>query len=133
MNSVNLIDGIDGLASTIGLICSMTLGVMAIMTNHLVDAVIAFSLAGALLGFLRFNFAPASIYLGDAGSMLIGLVLGTIALRCSIKEAATIALAGPLAIMAIPMFDVITFTEDLPIESTTVDFALPLDLVDAAP
>jgi UDP-GlcNAc:undecaprenyl-phosphate GlcNAc-1-phosphate transferase len=105
VNSVNLIDGIDGLASTIGLICSMTLGVMAIMTNHLVDAVIAFSMAGALLGFLRFNFSPASIYLGDAGSMLIGLVLGTIALRCSIKEAATIALAGPLAIMAIPMFD----------------------------
>ena len=110
INSVNLMDGVDGLASTIGLIFSITLGAMAIMTsqnstNHMVDAMIAFSMAGALLGFLRYNFAPAKIYLGDAGSMLIGLVLGTIALRCSIKEATTVAFAGPLAIMAIPMFD----------------------------
>ena len=105
VNSLNLLDGIDGLASTVGLIFCVTLGIMAIMTGHAVDAVIAFAVAGALLGFLRYNFAPASIYLGDAGSMFIGLVLGTIALRSTLKEAATVAFAGPLAILAIPFFD----------------------------
>jgi len=105
INSFNLIDGIDGLATTVGLILSLTIGVMAAYTGKTVDAAIAFALAGTLLGFLRYNYAPASIYLGDAGSMLIGLVLGTLALRCTFKEAATLAFAGPLAIWAIPMFD----------------------------
>jgi UDP-GlcNAc:undecaprenyl-phosphate GlcNAc-1-phosphate transferase len=105
VNSFNLIDGIDGLATTVGLILSLTIGIMAVYTGKTVDAVIAFALAGTLLGFLRYNFAPATIYLGDAGSMLIGLALGTLALRCTFKEAATVAFAGPLAIWAIPMFD----------------------------
>jgi UDP-GlcNAc:undecaprenyl-phosphate GlcNAc-1-phosphate transferase len=78
---------------------------MAVLTDQYLDAVIVFALAGALLGFLRFNFSPAVIYLGDTGSMIIGLVLGTIALRCSMKQAATLAFAAPLAIWSIPLFD----------------------------
>lgn len=105
INSFNLIDGVDGLAGSVGVIFSISLGCMALMTDQYLDAIIAFSLAGALLGFLRYNFAPASIYLGDTGSMFIGLVLGTIALRCSMKQAATLAFAAPLAIWSIPMFD----------------------------
>jgi UDP-GlcNAc:undecaprenyl-phosphate GlcNAc-1-phosphate transferase len=105
INSFNLIDGVDGLAGTVGVIFSFTFGVMALMMGQELDAVIAFILAGALLGFLRYNFAPASIYLGDAGSMIIGLVLGALALRSSTKEAATVAFAAPLAVWAIPMLD----------------------------
>lgn len=105
INSFNLIDGVDGLAGTVGVIFSATLGIMALMSYQYLDAIIAFALAGALLGFLRYNYAPATIYLGDAGSMFIGLVLGTIALRCSMKQAASLAFAVPIAIWAIPMFD----------------------------
>lgn len=105
INSFNLIDGVDGLAGSVGVIFSLTFGVMALMIHQYMDAVIAFALAGALLGFLRYNYAPASIYLGDTGSMFIGLILGTIALRCSMKQAASLAFAAPLAIWSIPMFD----------------------------
>jgi UDP-GlcNAc:undecaprenyl-phosphate GlcNAc-1-phosphate transferase len=105
INSFNLIDGVDGLAGSVGVIFSIALGCMALMFHQYLDAIIAFALAGALLGFLRYNFAPASIYLGDTGSMLIGLVLGTIALRCSMKQAATLAFAAPLAIWSVPMLD----------------------------
>jgi UDP-GlcNAc:undecaprenyl-phosphate GlcNAc-1-phosphate transferase len=105
INSLNLIDGADGLATTVGVIFGFTVGAMALIMGHELDAVIAFILAGALLGFLRYNFAPATIYLGDAGSMIIGLILGALTLRCSNKEAATVAFAAPLAIWAIPMLD----------------------------
>ena len=105
INSFNLIDGVDGLAGSVGVVFSLTFGVIAILGGQQLDSIIAFALARALLGFLRFNFPPASIYLGDTGSMFIGLVLGTIALRCSMKQAATLAFAAPLAIWSIPMFD----------------------------
>ncbi|MDZ4821358.1 MAG: MraY family glycosyltransferase [Planctomycetota bacterium] len=105
INSFNLIDGVDGLCATVGAIFGITFGIMALITNNQVDAIIAFTLSAALLGFLRCNFAPATIYLGDAGSMIIGLILGTLALRCSTKSATTIAFAAPLAVWAIPMLD----------------------------
>ena len=62
-------------------------------------------MAAALLGFLRYNFPPASIYLGDTGSMLIGLVIGSLAIKSSLKGPATAALAAPLAVLAIPILD----------------------------
>jgi UDP-GlcNAc:undecaprenyl-phosphate GlcNAc-1-phosphate transferase len=105
INSFNLIDGVDGLATSVGVIFSLAFGAMALMMGRELDAVIAFILAGALIGFLKYNFSPASIYLGDAGSMIIGLVLGALALRSSNKEAATVAFAAPLAVWAIPMLD----------------------------
>jgi UDP-GlcNAc:undecaprenyl-phosphate GlcNAc-1-phosphate transferase len=105
INSFNLIDGVDGLATSVGVIFGLTFGIMAMMVGNPIDGAIAFILAAALLGFLRYNFSPASIYLGDAGSMIIGLVLGTLALRSSTKEAATVAFAAPLAVWAIPMLD----------------------------
>jgi UDP-GlcNAc:undecaprenyl-phosphate/decaprenyl-phosphate GlcNAc-1-phosphate transferase len=105
INSFNLIDGVDGLATSVGVIFGLTFGVMAMMVGNPLDGAIAFILAAALVGFLRYNFSPASIYLGDAGSMIIGLVLGTLALRSSTKEAATVAFAAPLAVWAIPMLD----------------------------
>jgi UDP-GlcNAc:undecaprenyl-phosphate GlcNAc-1-phosphate transferase len=105
INSFNLIDGVDGLAGSIGVVFSLTLGILALHIGLLVDAIIVFALAGALLGFLRYNFSPATIYLGDTGSMFVGLILGAVALRCSTKQAATLAFSVPLAIWAIPFFD----------------------------
>ncbi|MDA7950949.1 MAG: undecaprenyl/decaprenyl-phosphate alpha-N-acetylglucosaminyl 1-phosphate transferase, partial [Pirellulaceae bacterium] len=105
INSFNLLDGADGLASSIGAIFALTIGLMAIFTGHLLAAVIAFSIAGALFAFLYYNSRPASIYLGDAGSMVIGLVLGSLALFCSVKEAAVVSFSVFFAIWAIPLLD----------------------------
>jgi UDP-GlcNAc:undecaprenyl-phosphate/decaprenyl-phosphate GlcNAc-1-phosphate transferase len=74
--------------------------------NHQwVPACIALALAGALLGFLNYNLPPATIFLGDTGSTLIGLVIGVLAIRCSFKAPATLALATPLAVLTIPILD----------------------------
>lgn len=105
INSLNLLDGADGFAATIGAILSAAIGVIAILGQHPAEATIAFALSGALLGFLRYNFPPATIYLGDGGSMLIGLCLGVLAIRGSIKAPATVALMAPMALMAIPILD----------------------------
>ncbi len=105
INSLNLLDGVDGLATTIGLILATTTGALSVYQGHAESAVISFAMVGALLGFLCFNFPPAKIFLGDAGSMLIGLVIGVVAIRGSLKGTATVALAAPLAIWAIPIFD----------------------------
>ena len=105
INSLNLIDGVDGLAASVGLIFSATLGIMATLHGHYFAAMASFAITGALGGFLPFNLPNAKIYLGDAGSTVLGLLLGTLALQCSFKEAATVAFAAPLALWAIPIFD----------------------------
>lgn len=106
INALNLIDGVDGLATTIGLVFSVALSILASMNNFPVDGVCALAMAGSLAGFLIYNLPPAKIFLGDAGSMLIGLVLGVLAIRCSLKGPATVALAAPTAIWAVLIFDV---------------------------
>jgi len=105
INSLNLLDGIDGLATTIGIILCATISVIALSFNQLGVAIVAAVFVGSLLGFLPFNFPPARMFLGDAGSMLIGLVVGTLAIRGSMKGPATVAMAAPLAIWALPIFD----------------------------
>ncbi|MGC4005802.1 MAG: MraY family glycosyltransferase [Pirellulales bacterium] len=105
INSFNLIDGVDGLAGTLGTIFCVAFGVMALMMGNTVDGIVAFVLAGAILGFLRYNSNPATIYMGDAGSMFIGLVMGTLAVRSSIKGQAVSIFAAPLAVWAIPILD----------------------------
>lgn len=104
-NALNLIDGMDGLLGTVGLIALLTLAVIAGMAGHLFPAIIALALAGAVLGFLWFNLPPASVYMGDAGSMLIGLVIGAIAIPASLKGPATVALLAPVAVLVLPMAD----------------------------
>jgi len=105
INAINLIDGIDGLASSVGLVLCATIAAITLRQGYIFETLVMLSLAGALLGFLRFNFAPASIYLGDAGSMLIGLLIGGIAIHSSLKSAATVALAVPIGVWAIPILD----------------------------
>lgn len=106
INAVNLMDGVDGLATSIGAILSGTFALMALITGHDLEAVIAVALCGALIGFLPYNFPRARIFLGDTGSMLIGLLLGTLALRSSVKSQATLALAAPVAVLSVLIFDV---------------------------
>ena len=107
INSLNLIDGMDGLLGSVGVILSLALAAMALLLGaaHLWAVVVALALAGALIGFLRHNLPPASVFLGDAGSMLIGLVLGALAIHCSLKAPATIALALPVSLLVLPIFD----------------------------
>ena len=105
INSLNLLDGIDGLATTIGIILCSTITLMAFLVGQTAISIVGAVFVGSLLGFYRFNHPPAVIYLGDAGSMLIGLVVGALAIGGSLKSTATVALAAPLAIWALPMFD----------------------------
>lgn len=105
VNSVNLLDGADGFAGTLGLVVSIATVIMAASANHMSDAIIAASLGGALVGFLFFNLPPAKVYLGDAGSMVIGLILGALAISTSLKEQYFWALVAPLAILTIPIMD----------------------------
>lgn len=106
VNALNLIDGVDGLATSIGLVFSIALAAMAFATGHEFDALLAMTLGGALAGFLIYNFPPARIFLGDSGSMVIGLTLGAMAIRSSLKGPATVALAAPTAVWAVLIFDV---------------------------
>lgn len=78
VNAYNLIDGVDGLAAGVGFIGSAVIGTMLAMTDQLVPAILAFSLAGALAAFLVFNFAPAKIFMGDSGSLSIGLIMSVL-------------------------------------------------------
>ena len=105
INSVNLLDGADGIAGTIGIVMSLALGVMAVHQGMMVTAIISVSLAGALLGFLKYNFPPAKVYLGDTGSMLIGFILSALAIRCTFKQNSAYAFFAPIALLAIPFID----------------------------
>ncbi|QDV64494.1 glycosyltransferase family 4 protein [Crateriforma conspicua] len=104
VNALNLIDGADGMASTVGMIIAIGLGILGFVGASPLSGVVGFALAGALLGFLVYNKPPASIYLGDAGSMMIGLFVGTLAIWSNLKESTVLA-SAPMAILAIPLFD----------------------------
>jgi UDP-GlcNAc:undecaprenyl-phosphate GlcNAc-1-phosphate transferase len=105
INSINLLDGMDGQAGTLGVIFSVTIALMACLTGHFAVAFIAIVLAAAILGFLIFNLPPAKIFLGDAGSMFIGLILGVLAVRASIKGPSTLMVATVLLLWLLPMLD----------------------------
>ncbi len=107
INAMNLIDGADGLASTVGIVISIAFAIMAHMLGHPMESLVACMLAGALGGFLVYNRPPAMIFLGDAGSMTIGLLLGVLAIRSSLKGPATVAITAATAIWAIVFFDVL--------------------------
>ena len=105
INAFNLIDGVDGLASSLGAVVCTTLGIITASQGHASESIVCFAVAGGLVGFLRFNIAPAKVYLGDTGSMLIGLVVAAVAIQSSIKQETAFLLAVPLAICAIPILD----------------------------
>jgi UDP-GlcNAc:undecaprenyl-phosphate GlcNAc-1-phosphate transferase len=104
VNALNLIDGADGMATTAGCIISIGLGFLSIQSASVLTGVVGFALAASLAGFLVFNKPPATIYLGDAGSMMIGLFVGVLAVWSNFKESTVLA-SAPIAILALPLFD----------------------------
>jgi UDP-GlcNAc:undecaprenyl-phosphate/decaprenyl-phosphate GlcNAc-1-phosphate transferase len=106
MNAFNLIDGVDGLASGLGLFATLTTFVAALLQHNVPLALATIPLAGALLGFLRYNFNPASIFLGDSGSLLVGFLLGCFGAIWSQKSATILGMTAPLMTLAIPLLDV---------------------------
>ena len=107
-NIINLIDGMDGLAAGITAIAATSLMFLATDVNQIAAAVIAAMLVGACLGFLPYNFNPASIFMGDQGALLLGFLLGVISLMGVMKTTAAIALAVPLLIVAVPILDTLS-------------------------
>lgn len=105
-NAFNLIDGLDGLASGMGLFATLTTFIAALLHGNGTLALATLPLAGCLLGFLRYNFNPASVFLGDSGSLLIGFLLGCYGVIWSQKSATLIAMTAPLMALAIPILDV---------------------------
>jgi UDP-GlcNAc:undecaprenyl-phosphate GlcNAc-1-phosphate transferase len=105
MNVVNLSDGIDGLAAGVCAISAITFAIIAFDLDRNHAAVLAALTAGAALGFLIHNFHPASVYMGDCGSNLLGLLLGCIAVEGAVKTQAVLALLFPLVVLAVPFLD----------------------------
>jgi len=111
-NGFNLIDGVDGLACGIGIISSVCFGIVALLMNQLDIAMIAFSLMGSLLAFLRYNIHPAKIFMGDTGSLVVGMILSVLAINVIryglVVETIKLPNKGPLlaiVFLAIPLFD----------------------------
>jgi UDP-GlcNAc:undecaprenyl-phosphate GlcNAc-1-phosphate transferase len=107
-NAINLIDGVDGLAAGVSLFAAFTMTGVALLTHNFAMALVVMPLIGALLGFLRYNFYPASVFLGDSGSLSLGFLLGCFGAMWSEKYATLLGLTVPLLVLAVPILDVST-------------------------
>jgi UDP-GlcNAc:undecaprenyl-phosphate/decaprenyl-phosphate GlcNAc-1-phosphate transferase len=105
INAVNLVDGLDGLAGGIVVFASMILVLLSIVNQQYLFALYFSILAGSVLGFLRYNFNPASIFLGDGGSYFLGYAIAGLSILGSVKSQAGAALAIPLLALGVPLFD----------------------------
>jgi UDP-GlcNAc:undecaprenyl-phosphate/decaprenyl-phosphate GlcNAc-1-phosphate transferase len=105
MNVVNFTDGVDGLAAGVCTIAALTFAVIALSLYRTDAGVLAAITAGASVGFLYHNFHPASVFMGDSGSNLLGLLLACVAVQGVLKTAAVVALVFPLVILAVPILD----------------------------
>ncbi|MGA1866915.1 MAG: MraY family glycosyltransferase [bacterium] len=110
INAINLIDGLDGLAAGVSLFASIILAIISVMRGEYLGVLIFISFAGALLGFLPYNFNPASIFLGDSGSYFIGFVLAALGLGISHKSTMTVAILTPIIALGLPLMDMIIAT-----------------------
>lgn len=115
-NAFNLIDGIDGLAGSVGLLASLSLGICLALTGRVSEACVAFSLAGAIAGFLKSNWSPATIFMGDTGALLIGFTLSALSIMLingpqggavftALLHTPHSALLLALCILFVPIFD----------------------------
>lgn len=105
INALNIIDVMDGLAGGVTVIACAWLFVVALLNQDMMIAVMLAALAGSLLGFLRYNFHPARIYLGDAGSLFIGLMLGALAMIGKYTATNPVSLLTPIFVLGVPIFD----------------------------
>lgn len=104
-NIINLIDGVDGLASGVTAICCSTVFGISLMENHLVSAALCAAVVGATIGFLRWNFNPAKIFLGDSGSLLLGFSLGLAAMLLNTGQTTLSMLLAPVVMVGVPILD----------------------------
>jgi UDP-GlcNAc:undecaprenyl-phosphate GlcNAc-1-phosphate transferase len=104
-NAMNLIDGVDGLAAGVGLVASVTTLIAALIHHNIELAFATVPLVGALLGFLRFNFSPASVFLGDCGSLTLGFLLGCYGIVWSEKSTTVLSMVAPLIVLFVPLLD----------------------------
>ncbi len=106
INAINIIDIMDGLASSIALIASIIIFILSLFNNNFLITILSLSLAGSLFAFLKFNWAPATIYLGDAGSMLVGMILGSLTIMLDYTTYNDSGFILAIGILAIPIFDI---------------------------
>jgi UDP-GlcNAc:undecaprenyl-phosphate GlcNAc-1-phosphate transferase len=104
-NAFNLIDGLDGLATGTGLIAAITLFLVSLVQARPDAALLAAALAGALAGFLRFNFSPASIFLGDSGSLLLGYLLSLLSIQSLQKGTTVVVILVPVLTLGLPIIE----------------------------
>src|SRR2546430_3601026 len=105
MNMVNFLDGLDGLAAGVAAIAGLTFAVIALSLAKPDAAILSAIVFGACVGFLRHNFYPARIFMGDSGALLLGFILATVSVQGLLKTAATVALFFPLLVLAVPIVD----------------------------
>ncbi|MCX7772844.1 MAG: undecaprenyl/decaprenyl-phosphate alpha-N-acetylglucosaminyl 1-phosphate transferase [Clostridia bacterium] len=104
-NAINFIDGLDGLAAGVSGIAALSLFIVAVIRGQDDIAILAVSLVGAIFGFLPYNFNPAKIFMGDTGSTFLGFVLATLSIEGTIKSVTALALAIPILVLGLPIFD----------------------------
>jgi UDP-GlcNAc:undecaprenyl-phosphate GlcNAc-1-phosphate transferase len=107
INAFNIIDVMDGLSGGVALFASLAFFSVSLLNGRITIAIVAITLAGSLLGFLRYNFTPARIYMGDAGSMFLGFMIGALAINGSYTEKDVLGFLAPIAILGIPIFDTV--------------------------
>jgi len=131
-NAFNIIDIMDGLAAGVAAAAALVLFVVAVVNGRPQSAVLLAALAGALCGFLRFNVHPATIYMGDTGSLFVGLMLGSLAMNNAYTRSNLVASLAPAVILGVPIFDMlfvmyIRYRRGLPVMIGSPDhFALRL-------
>ena len=103
--AVDCMDGLDGLAAGISAIASATLMLMGIVSGREMSAVMAAALLGGTLGFLRYNYPPAKIFMGTVGAQFLGFMLASISIIGALKTATMVAVAAPVLILGVPLFD----------------------------
>lgn len=104
-NAINLMDGLDGLLAGISTIFALLFFIVSFLKGQYLVALLMMALAGACIGFLRYNFNPARIFMGDTGSLFLGLMFSSLSIVGALKVASTAALFIPLLIMGLPVFD----------------------------
>jgi UDP-GlcNAc:undecaprenyl-phosphate GlcNAc-1-phosphate transferase len=105
INAINLIDGLDGLAAGITFFASIVLVILSVIQDNFVTAVLFTALSGSVLGFLRYNFNPASIFMGDGGSYFLGFIIAGLSITGTVKSQLGAALLIPLVALGVPIFD----------------------------